>query len=244
MNVQPDQHWPWTRLIVILLVIISGSVGCTTPIQRQIEVYPEPDAEEYAYLLYLPDGYEASAAEGTKWPTIIFLHGIMEKGEKLSSITTNGLPRLVERNLKIPFIVISPQIVGGDWDSRRVILTLESAAEQHRVDPDRVYLTGHSLGGAATYQVASDYPEVFAAIVPISAWGSREAGEKLGGVPVWAWHGGADFFVPILLHQPAIDGVRAAGGEARLTVVANLHHIANDIYSKPELYDWLLLQPK
>ena len=72
---------------------------------------------------------------------------------------------------------------------------------RYRIDADRIYLTGPSLGGSGTWYIAARYPETFAAIAPISGFTSHldyidKNIDKLLDMPVWAFHGKLDTVVP------------------------------------------------
>ncbi|MFW5692188.1 MAG: prolyl oligopeptidase family serine peptidase, partial [Chloroflexota bacterium] len=146
-------------------------------------------------------------------------------------------------------IVIAPQCPPDQtWFDYRneLILLLDHVLEQHNVDPDRVYLTGLSMGGFGTWDLARLHPDRFAAIAPICgglpwlvALGS--AALTLRTMPVWAFHGALDDIVPIERSQEAVDALRAAGNDVRFTVYPDLKHDSWTIsYANPELYTWFL----
>ena len=120
---------------------------------------------------------------------------------------------------------------------------LDDLLEQLPVDPDRVYLTGLSMGGIWTYGWAIQHPERFAAIAPVCGlWDPADAC-RLKDVPVWAFHGAQDPVVPLEGDQGMIDAIKACGGDARLTVYLYTGHDSwNQAYADPELYTWLLQQ--
>jgi predicted peptidase len=193
------------------------------------------------YLLYLSPDYEAS---GQAFPLLLFLHGRGESGQDPQLLKRHGPPKLVETTMKdFPFILVSPQSHDGlGWSIEALDALLADLLASYRVDPDRVYLTGLSMGGGGVWLLAVCHPERFAAIAPVcGARTAVRAGGKLRHVPVWAFHGARDSIVPLRLSEAMVQAVRDAGGEARLTVYPDAAHDSwTETYNNPELYRWLL----
>lgn len=196
------------------------------------------------YLLYLPDDYGSKE----KWPLIIFLHGAGERGSDLNKVKLHGPPKLVEQGSEFDFIIVSPQCPGNAWWpylSVQVNALIDDILEHYRVDKNRVYLTGLSMGGYGTWAIAGTNPERFAAIAPICGGGDRFLAHNLKNVPVWAFHGAQDPVVPLQRSQEMVDAVNRAGGNAKLTVYPEAGHDAwTQTYSNDELYEWFLSHSK
>ena len=195
------------------------------------------------FLLYLPAAFDPSGR--TRYPLLIFLHGSGESGEDLEKVKVHGPPKLVASKPDFPFIVASPQARNHieRFDPATLDAMLDELLEQLPVDPDRIYLTGLSMGGIWTYGWAIRHPERFAAIAPVCGlWDPGDAC-RLKDVPVWAFHGAQDPVVPLDGDQAMIDAIKACGGDARLTVYLYTGHDSwNQAYADPELYQWLLQQ--
>ena len=191
------------------------------------------------YLLFLPEGF---GARDKLWPLIMFLHGSGERGDSLDRLKVNGLPELVEKRKDFPFIVVSPQLPAQDaWSSDVLAALLDEISTRLPVDTDRVYLTGLSLGGYAAWDVACDLPERFAAIAPVCGVGDPDRACRLRRVPVWAFHGARDPYVPIKEDEEMVEAVRACGGDVRFTVYADGgHDIWTRAYADSSLYTWFL----
>jgi predicted peptidase len=193
------------------------------------------------YLLYLPPGYQS---KGHKWPLILFLHGAGERGDDLQLVKKHGPPKIVESKPDLPFIVVSPQCPAGDWWTDKVevlINLLDDIVARYDVDPERVYLTGLSMGGYGTWALASAYPDRFAAIAPICGGGKRFMAARLKDVPVWAFHGAKDNVVPLRESEEMINAIKNRGGDARLTVYPDAGHDSwTASYDNQQLYDWFL----
>jgi predicted peptidase len=118
--------------------------------------------------------------------------------------------------------------------------------EKLSVDANRIYVTGLSMGGNGTWMVITDYPERFAAAIPICGWGERLIVHKAQPVPVWAFHGDADQVIPLSRSEEMVEALRRAG---RRCLVNRLypgvgHDSWTETYRNPEIYTWLLEQRK
>jgi len=116
--------------------------------------------------------------------------------------------------------------------------------KNYAVDTDKVYLTGHSIGGNGTWILAADYPNRFAAIAPLSNGAdlSNEQIKNLSNTPIWAFHGGSDDIAPIAQHQKTIEAVKTAGNNnVKFTVLPGKDHfIQEEVYENKELFEWFL----
>jgi predicted peptidase len=194
------------------------------------------------YLLYLPADYGKDAKK--KWPIIMFLHGAGERGSKLDVLRKQGLPKTIAQGKSFDFIIVSPQCPNDIWwpEQTDVLISLLDEVEtKYRVDNDRIYLTGLSMGGFGTWRLAEQYPQRFAAIAPICGGSERYAAYRLKKVPVWAFHGAKDKLVPVERSQEMVDAVKKAGGDAKLTIYPEAEHDSwTETYNNPELYEWFL----
>ncbi|MGV3772989.1 MAG: prolyl oligopeptidase family serine peptidase [Verrucomicrobiales bacterium] len=207
------------------------------------------------YLLFLPEGYEKETSK--KWPLIVFLHGAGERGTDLSKVAVHGPPKLVKSRPDFPFIVASPQCPPGKvWDKDTVLALKDEVVSKYRVDKERIYLTGLSMGGYGTWDVLTSHPEAFAAYAPICGgglpiriWlGEGKYREALRQAPVWAFHGAKDSIVPLMESERMISALKNSRSEkAKLTVYPEANHDSWTVtYDNQELYDWFLqhkLQP-
>src|SRR5215475_8318264 len=170
------------------------------------------------YLLFLPKGYDAKAQKS--WPLILFLHGSGERGTDVWKVATHGPPKIVTSEPDFPFILVSPQCPEGRiWSNDELLPLLEEIIRKHAVDPDRVYLTGLSMGGYGTWNLGLSHPELFAAIVPICGGGefispflsSIDKPEAFRNLGIWAFHGGKDPVVPLSETERMVDLTKKLG---------------------------------
>lgn len=192
------------------------------------------------YLLYLPSEFRQE--NDRKWPLLIFLHGSGERGDDLAMVKVHGPPREIEAGRTLPFILVSPQVpANGSWDIDLLDAILDELLENLPVDAERVYLTGLSMGGHATWTWAAQRPERFAAIAPVCGSGHLYRACQLRTVPVWAFHGDRDDVVPSVQSVAMVKAVQDCGGDARLTLYPDVGHDAwSETYANPGLYEWLL----
>jgi predicted peptidase len=192
------------------------------------------------YLTFLPRDYDKDPSK--KWPLMIFLHGAGERGSEIEKVKTHGPPKIAASNGDFPFILVAPQCPEHRWwEPPTVNALLEKVMAEHRVDPDRVYLTGISMGGYGTWSTAAAYPEKFAAIVPICGSGDPEVAAKLKHVPTWVFHGEKDEVVPIGRSERMVDAIKRAGGDVTFTRYPDATHDSWTVtYDNPKVYEWLL----
>jgi predicted esterase len=194
------------------------------------------------YYLHLPASYDSDPAK--KWPLILFLHGSGERGYDVKSVTNTGLPHNVEYQPAFPFILIAPQCSPGEWWSPAELNDLLDRVEsKYRVDLTRVYLTGLSMGGYASWSLAMDSPARFAAVAPICGGGDPTDVARIKDIPIWVFHGGKDPVVPIQRSQEMVDALKKAGANVQFTIFPDAGHDSwTQAYAMPQLYDWLLQQ--
>jgi predicted peptidase len=201
------------------------------------------------YLVFTPQGYDQDTKK--KWPLMLFLHGAGERGTNLAKVAVHGPPKIVTNRPDFPFVLISPQCPSGQvWEKEAIIALLDKALKEYRVDPDRVYLTGLSMGGFGSWALAAAYPDRFAAVVPICGGGNtldvllpakgKEAALK--SLPIWAFHGGKDPVVKTEESERMIDAFKRAGNNnVKLTIYPEAEHDSwTETYNNEEVYKWLL----
>jgi predicted peptidase len=228
-------------VLAVFLLAISFAAGNKIYAQSQT---PEKARivrkSQIQYLSWFPAEYKKHRHE--KFPLLIFLHGSGERGTDITKVKAWGPPSFVESRPDFPFIVISPQCPEGQWwniEDLNILLT--RLLKKLRVDPDRVYLTGLSMGGFGTWTWATTYPNRFAAIAPVCGGGDIQMVWNLKGIPVWAFHGQDDPVVPVIRTTEMVDAVTKIGGNAKATIYPGVGHDSwKNAYADEELYKWLL----
>ena len=189
--------------------LILFGLGLLTTVYASAQQNAQVLTMSSEYLLYLPEGYEADADK--EWPLMFFLHGAGERGSDIDKVSVHGPPKIVKEK-DLPFIIVSPQCPAGEWwDPYMLNRLYDKIVEEHRVDKDRVYLTGLSMGGFGSWDWASENPEKFAAIAPICGGGNSQAVWKIRHLPTWVFHGDADPVVPLQMSKGDGGWVEADG---------------------------------
>ncbi len=111
------------------------------------------------------------------------------------------------------------------------------------IDPARIYVTGHSMGGAGTWHMIAQRPWFFAAAVPVCGHPLTATARAINRVPVWNFHGVADNVEPVATSRAMIAALRAAGGKPRQTEYERVgHDVFMWAYTEPALVEWLFAQ--
>jgi predicted peptidase len=215
---------------------------------------------EYKYQVFVPDNWTSSK----KWPVILFLHGAGERGDDGLVQTEVGIATAIRRDRsRFPAVVVMPQCRKDIWWAGSpmddvAMAALAQAQKEFHGDPQRVYLTGLSMGGYGSWALAGKYLGKFAAVVPICGGvlvpekaraqspddktPYTDAAAKIGAAtPVWIFHGGADPVVPVTESQRMNEAMKALGGEVHYTEYPGVGHDSwNKAYAEPELITWIL----
>jgi len=200
------------------------------------------------YLLHLPPGYWTEP--GRRWPLVLFLHGRGERGTDINLVRKYGIAKLMDEEPTADYIAISPQCpLTHEWPGLVDTLArlLDQATTHLPVDPDRVYLTGLSMGARGGWLLAVTEPERFAALVMICGRiPTPDFLERVGTLkekPIWVFHGAKDPVVPVENSEQIVATLQAAGGHPRLTIYPEADHDAwTATYANHELYSWLFAQ--
>ncbi len=194
------------------------------------------------YWIYLPQDYDKQE----KVPLLLFLHGAGERGNDLNKVKVHGPPKLIAAGKNFPFIVVSPQCPEGRWwATHELVALIDNLESQYKIDPDRIYVTGLSMGGFGTWALADRIPNRLAAIAPICGGGNTVTARSFAKLPTWVFHGAKDTVVPLSLSQDMVDAMKKHGGEPKLTIYPEAGHDSwTETYNNPEFYEWLLAQKR
>ncbi len=199
--------------------------------------------ESLGYFLYLPKDYDQNK---DKQPLLIFLHGSGERGSDINRVKVHGPPKLVDKGQHMPFIVVSPQCPEKiSWNVDVLKAMIEQLGKDHRVDADRIYMTGLSMGGFGTWHFCCKYPNLIAAAVPICGGGDPSKAGAMKNIPTWVFHGDLDRAVNIQKSKDMVEAMKKAGGEPKFTIYEGVGHDSwVKAYASEELYEWLIKQKR
>jgi predicted peptidase len=253
-----------------LLLILMTSCTTTPPMNPTGEFVSREVALEgktYRYQVFVP----AARFRRGKPPVVLFLNGSGERGSDGVKQTMAGLgPYLRQHADTFPGLVVFPQAPDGtEWTEAAgplAFATLDAAVREFNGDSDRVYLTGMSMGGYGTWELALQQPARFAALVPICGgitvdWTDARPGlrahsvanaadpfaaaaQRLKDIPVWIFHGGKDDVVPPSQSRRMDAALKAADArDARYTEFPDANHNSWDAtYAYTPMWEWLFEQ--
>ncbi|MEM6335385.1 MAG: PHB depolymerase family esterase, partial [Bacteroidota bacterium] len=157
-----------------------------------------------------------------------------------------GPPKMVEDGRAFPFILASPQVPQGQiWSAETLSALLDHLEASYRVDPERIYLTGLSMGGNGSWMLGMHEPDRFAAIVPICGWGDARRVCALKDTPVWTFHGDADQVVTIDYTDRLVTNLQRCEGNIQYTVYEGVGHDSwTPTYADEAMWDWMLSQQR
>ncbi len=227
------------KIIICISIAFLGLLPGLTVTAQQTE---QKFVQELKYLLYLPDNYVNDTMQ--RWPLVLFLHGSGESGTDIQKVKVHGPPKLVEQGKKFPFILISPQATEG-WKPAQLIGLIRDIKKKYRIDNDRVYAAGLSMGGFGSWALATEYPDEFAAIAPICGGGDSSKAWIMRKVAVWCFHGAKDNVVPLTSSEKMVNALKRYNPSVRFTVYPEANHDSwTETYNNEEFYQWLLAQKK
>ena len=207
----------------------------------------ENSFDSMGYLLYTP------ASARPDMPLIVYLHGGHGKGDDLSVlINTDGFPQYLADGLlgEIPAYVLIPQLPADQrgWKpaAETLIQLIEQVCEKNSIDRSRISLTGHSMGGTGTWDLALMYPDIFSRIVPMS--GSVDTAPEtlavLANTPVWAFVGEDDVVVKPESSEQFVAALERQNEGAQITIFPDTDHVGVPqkawLEHGGELLNWLL----
>lgn len=192
----------------------------------------------YDFWLYLPDNYK----EADELPLVMFLHGKSLSGDSLEMVLRYGSIHALMKGRAIHAIVVAPQAQQA-WEPQRVMKLYDWLDDHYKVDTNRFYVLGMSMGGYGALDVANQYPDRVAAAMAMCGGASDKELCGLTTLPLWIIHGTADNAVPVSCSDRVVDSIRSCGDTTRLLYdrLEGVNHsrLARVFYLK-QTYDWLL----
>ena len=207
---------------------------------QEMTIYDRLNEEGYNYWFYTPD--KDTINESNIKPLVVFLHGQSLTGKNINNVLRYGTLDALRRGRDIDAYVIAPQNPGGRWVPSKVLDIVDWALANYDIDSCRVYVLGMSLGGFGTINVASAYPDRFAAAMALCGGGNDPNYESLNKIPLWILHGTADRDVKIKDSDEVVKGMRSVQKPERLIynrLKGKNHSILARCFYMPQTYQWL-----
>lgn len=248
---------PLTLLLLLLGAFSMNTYAAPNFQSRQVTV----NGITMGYRVFVPDGWTSKRS----WPVVLFLHGAGERGSDNAKQLQQGLPLwLAQHGEHFPAVVVIPQVPENSYwtgpAEAAAWQALQASIAEFHGDPQRVYLTGMSMGGYGAWQMAKDHPGVFAAAaiicggiahprpdspshvdgVPSGVDPYAWTAERLGPLPVWIFHGSDDPVIPVTGSRAMQAALQQRHLEVRYTEFPGVGHAAwEPAYQLPELWPWM-----
>ncbi len=189
------------------------------------------------YRLFIPSTYDASKP----FPLIIALHGM--GGDENSYFEEYGSGAFKIDAEKRGYFVVCPKgrqpasMYLGPAE-KDVMDVIEEMKQAYRIDPDRIYLTGHSMGGYGTWSVAMNHPQVFAALAPVAGGGNPAGMNKIVHIPQLVVHGDSDKIVPVERSRIMVEAARNLQVDLKYLEIPGGDHDSVALRTFKEVFDW------
>lgn len=232
----------------------ADNISFDIPEMQDKQFYDNASGKTLPYRLNIPQNYSKSR----KYPVFFWLHGAGERGNNnTSQITVLSKAFNVAGDYLNNAIIIAPQCPSSCWwniDENgfetgwlgAAIHLLYQIESEYSYDKNRIYVSGLSMGGYATWSLVEMYGEIFAAGAPICGWGNPYAADELSKIPIWIYHGNYDQTVSYSASEEMYSAIKNAGGNMiRFTTLYGVAHNAWDYaLSDRQLFCWMFSQSK
>ncbi len=188
------------------------------------------------YWIILPTGFPE---RGGRFPLVVGLHGSGWLGHPLSFVRRARGPVTIRRAFSV-----TPIDAHGPWRIDFLNAYLDHLLAILPIDPDRVYVEGHSLGGMATWEWALNNPERFAAISPRAGIGEPYRASRLRNVPSWVIHGANDPVISTGYADQMVTALESLGASVRYSVLQGVEHNMPEDLDAEQVMDWYLRQTR
>jgi predicted peptidase len=255
------------RLCLLSLLTLAATLAAAADLNpldvSEARDFKAADGTKLLYRLFRPAAVDPAQA----YPLVLFLHGAGGRGAdnkgqiRDQPVALHDLVNEPNRSAH-PCYIVAPQCPAeherrwvdvpwnqGSYSQDKVKITpqlqavlemLDSVRGEFKIDPQRLYVTGISMGGYGTWDLLERRPELFAAAIPICGGGDPSRAASISQLPIQAFHGGADPVVPTRGTREMIAALKAAGGSPQYTEFPGVGHDSwHKAYATPGLWDWL-----
>lgn len=224
----------------------------------------QADGHILPYRFYQP----SSGNTSKKFPLVIFLHGAGERGFDNRTQFQRFAPDLFWK--RYPCFVLAPECpaktaettnaesvwvdtpfgaashqmnMNPTWPMKLVLQLIDQTIRKYPVDKHRIYITGLSMGGYATWEILQREGKRFAAAIPVCGGGDPAYASKMKTVKLWVFHGRDDRIVPVKRSRDMVAAIQAVGGNVKYTEYPEVDHDSwGRTYGNSEVWDWLFSQ--
>ncbi len=119
-----------------------------------------------------------------------------------------------------------------------VLDVIAEGQRAYRIDVNRIYLTGHSMGGFGTWSVAMNQPQVFAALAPVAGGGDPMGMSKIAHIPQLVVHGDHDRIVSVERSRLMVEAAKKLKVELKYLEIPGGDHVSVALQTFKEVFDW------
>lgn len=227
----------WLGIVLLLKTNLAFSQEIVGSFKKEIKTTITVN-----YILQLPENPKE------KMPLMVFLHGSGERGTDVTLVKKNG-PFNYQNLIKERVAILAPQCPENTWwNTDEIYQLIQSICAKYPIDTNRIYLTGLSMGGWGTWKLATEYPELFAAVAPVCGVTDTEIYRNvavLKDMPVHIFHGAMDDIVGPNMSIEIYQKLKKINLNCNLTIFPNDNHNSWDsTYGDPKFYEWMFAQKK
>ena len=241
-------------LLIIVFLMFSNSNS------QDLELFEketfEFEKETLSYRILKPLNYNSNK----QYPVHLFLHGAGERGnDNVSQLVHGGKLFLKKENREqYNSWVIFPQAQKNDWwgykdpykfdfnvkESKAmslVVKLMDDFTQRKDVNPNKVFVSGLSMGGMGTFVILNLRPEMFAAATPICGDGDPSLVSNYSKkVPIWIFHGSDDTVVSPKKSLKMAKAIIENGGSPKITFYENVGHDSwNNAFAEKDFLKWI-----
>lgn len=248
-------------IIIIVCLIFTDHAAAKPSIEAY--VYKDKKGNTMPYRILKPSNYNPNI----KYPLILCLHGAGGRGKDNTSRGNEAFNFFssVEAQKKYPAFILTPQCpankqwVNTPWQKgsysiskipistelKLVVEILSLVEKKFHIDSSKIYVTGQSMGGYATWDIIMRYPKKFAAAIPVCGAGDPAQAEKIKHIGIWAFHGHEDKTVPATASREIIKALEKQGGKIKYTEYTGVGHNSwKPAWKEKHIAPWLFQQHK
>jgi predicted peptidase len=245
-------------LILLILFYLGAQQSFSQQSSRfSFNKYGNDKGDTLLYRQLFPD-----ADTFRRYPLVIFLHGSGERGNDNEAQLKWGVANFAtDQNMVLhPAFVIAPQCPEkSGWSNfsrsdmkllptptkpmELLIGLIRQMIKTQRIDSNRIYITGLSMGGYGTYDAIERYPNLFAAAVPVCGAGDASKASTIVKLPIWIFHGADDPAVDPKYSLEMFQALTKLGARPGFTQYPEVGHFSwLHAYSETNMMEWLFRQ--